>query len=382
VQYPVTEHLGVYADFDAPTRGWADVLDETDELLAEARRQNRRCLHQLDPSAAVREIRAHYERAGRELTDPIEIEVHVADPRGAIGRMRRPGLVVVDHQATLYGAHCYAHVRGPGNHRLLLPRAKADRPLCCVLSPDLHESLGFRRVEHIGDQPGLAVGARSCNGSQLWPPCSINGPARVVAALPPALPGPPGPTRRREPGAGAVHDGGFSPDPCQGSPRSPPHGLDDDCRLRYDDSRRQPASTSDMASTKRPSGTPTPAQYEILELAWAARSDGVTVADVWKAIRSRRPVTRTTVQNLIERLVARGWLARRTAAGSHRFHPTLDQAAADRALARDFLAGFFDRRRLHAFSSLLGAGSFDANELGRLRRLVDTALREAKERES
>ncbi|MCA8974556.1 MAG: BlaI/MecI/CopY family transcriptional regulator [Planctomycetes bacterium] len=164
------------------------------------------------------------------------------------------------------------------------------------------------------------------------------------------------------------------------------HRVDDGCRQRYDDScRYQRNRRNTMAKTGKkpqPSGNPTPAQYEILEIVWAAGDSGRSLAEIWQAIQERREVARTTVQNLVDRLVRRDWLARRSSDGAIRFHPTVDQAAADRLLAGDFLEGFFGGREVEAFSSLLGAGSLDGKELARLRGLVDAAITAARKRGS
>ena len=137
-----------------------------------------------------------------------------------------------------------------------------------------------------------------------------------------------------------------------------------------------------MAKPKQPSGNPTPAQYEILEIVWAAGDDGITLADIWQAVQEQRAVTRTTIQNLVDRLVKREWLQKRSRDGVQHFYPTLDQEEADRALAGDFLTGFFDGRQIDAFSSLLGTGALDAKELGRLRKLVDAAIKDQKGKKS
>ena len=57
------------------------------------------------------------------------------------------------------------------------------------------------------------------------------------------------------------------------------------------------------------------AQIEIMDLVWAKGE--VTVTEVWKALEERRPVARTTVLTVIDRLVKKKWLKRRTAGAQH-----------------------------------------------------------------
>ena len=57
------------------------------------------------------------------------------------------------------------------------------------------------------------------------------------------------------------------------------------------------------------------AQIEIMDLVWTRGE--VTVTEVWKVLEERRPVARTTVLTVIDRLVKKGWLKRRTAGPQH-----------------------------------------------------------------
>jgi len=51
------------------------------------------------------------------------------------------------------------------------------------------------------------------------------------------------------------------------------------------------------------------AQLEIMELVWERGE--VTVAEVWEAMRERRPIARNTVQTTMKRLEDKGWLRHR-----------------------------------------------------------------------
>jgi len=73
-----------------------------------------------------------------------------------------------------------------------------------------------------------------------------------------------------------------------------------------------------------PEGDLTPAQYELLAVAWNGPAGGMTVAEIWQAVADRRGVTRTTVLNLVDRHRS----ARATLSGGEAAKGTWRQAAA------------------------------------------------------
>jgi predicted transcriptional regulator len=120
-----------------------------------------------------------------------------------------------------------------------------------------------------------------------------------------------------------------------------------------------------------PEGKLTPAQHEILEVAWAAGAAGATVAAIWETIAARRVVTRTTILNLVDRLERRGWLLRLKSDGPSRYRAAVERAATARLLAREFVDEYFGGSASAMVLSLLGARRPSADELRRLRRLLD-----------
>ena len=122
-----------------------------------------------------------------------------------------------------------------------------------------------------------------------------------------------------------------------------------------------------------PAGELTPAQYEILAVAWDGPVAGMTVAEMWQAIADRRSVTRTTVLNLVDRLEKRGWLKRESIGGVYRYRPTLDRASAEARLATGFMAGFFGGSPTQLVQSLLGSGDVSSADIDRLERLLAEA---------
>jgi predicted transcriptional regulator len=130
-----------------------------------------------------------------------------------------------------------------------------------------------------------------------------------------------------------------------------------------------------------PEGTLTPAQYEILDVVWQAGEEGATVAQVWRKISESRPVTRTTILNLVDRLEKRGWLKRRDAEGGARYSAAVTRDRTSAALAGDFVQTFFDGSTANLVMSLLGTSKLNAAEIRRLREILDRAPHKSSRRE-
>jgi predicted transcriptional regulator len=63
------------------------------------------------------------------------------------------------------------------------------------------------------------------------------------------------------------------------------------------------------------------AQLEIMNVVWDRGE--VTVADVWKAVASRRKVSRNTVLTMLTRLEEKGWLSRDEEGHAFRYRATV-----------------------------------------------------------
>lgn len=122
-----------------------------------------------------------------------------------------------------------------------------------------------------------------------------------------------------------------------------------------------------------PEGDLTPAQYELLAVAWDGPAEGMTVAEIWQAVADRRGVTRTTVLNLVDRLEKRSWLKRESIGGVYRYRPTLDRASAEARLATGFMAGFFGGSPTQLVQSLLGSEDVTSADIDRLQRVLAEA---------
>ncbi len=128
----------------------------------------------------------------------------------------------------------------------------------------------------------------------------------------------------------------------------------------------------------RPEGKLTAAQFEIMELVWDAGEAGLTISEIWDAIGQRRELTRTTIQNLVERLERRRWLKRSKAAGGFRYVATTDRVVTARSLAESFVDEFFAGSASELVMSLFGSKRLKRQDLERLRQVLDSQLKQRK----
>ena len=120
-----------------------------------------------------------------------------------------------------------------------------------------------------------------------------------------------------------------------------------------------------------PEGSITPTQHEILDAVWNAGPAGMTVAEIWQAVSKSRPVARTTVLNLVDRLEKRGWLKRSADEGVNRFTAGISRERTHESLAQGFVDDFFGGSASHLMMSLLGSGRLSRDEIRELQRLVE-----------
>lgn len=119
-----------------------------------------------------------------------------------------------------------------------------------------------------------------------------------------------------------------------------------------------------------PEGKLTAAQFEILSLTWDSTA-GLTIGEIWDAIRARRGVSRTTVLNLVDRLEKRGWLKRKKDQNVYRYFPTVDRSTAQEQMAAEFLDDFFQGSPSNLLLSLLGSKRISKEDADRLKRLIE-----------
>ncbi len=122
-----------------------------------------------------------------------------------------------------------------------------------------------------------------------------------------------------------------------------------------------------------PQGNLTPAQHEIMEVVWERGKAGATVVEIWREIAATRPVIRTTVLNLVDRLEKRGWLVRRQTGGVYHYAASMSRDKTAVRLAGEFVDDFFGGSATNLVMSLLGSKRLTPGDIERLRRLLKSS---------
>jgi BlaI family transcriptional regulator, penicillinase repressor len=125
-----------------------------------------------------------------------------------------------------------------------------------------------------------------------------------------------------------------------------------------------------------PEGKLTPVQFEIMQLIWNS-TQGMTIGEIWEAIRSGRDVSRTTVLNLVDRLEKRAWLKRRKDQGVFRYAAAVERHSVEAQLAADFVQEFFEGSAANLLMSLLGSQRISKADMQRLKRLMEERTSES-----
>jgi predicted transcriptional regulator len=119
-----------------------------------------------------------------------------------------------------------------------------------------------------------------------------------------------------------------------------------------------------------PEGKLTPVQFEIMQLIWNS-AQGLTIGEIWDAIRAGRDVSRTTALNLVDRLEKRAWLKRRKDQGVFRYAAAVQRQSVESQLVADFVQEFFAGSAANLVMSLLGSQRIPKSDIQRLKRLMD-----------
>jgi predicted transcriptional regulator len=117
-------------------------------------------------------------------------------------------------------------------------------------------------------------------------------------------------------------------------------------------------------------GDLTPAQLEIMQVVWERGE--ATAAQVHEELGRRRPVARTTVLTLVQRLEKRGWLVHRSEGRTHVYRAAGDRQRSLGAILRRLRDVAFGGSTESLLASLLDAGDVSREEIRRLKkRLAD-----------
>lgn len=128
-----------------------------------------------------------------------------------------------------------------------------------------------------------------------------------------------------------------------------------------------------MVERKRSTGALTQTQLEILELVWA--QPGCTVSYLWQELQKKRSVARNTVLTQVNRLEQYGWLSKERAGRSDVYRCTVPRRRAQKERLDGLVSGLFSGSPAELVQTLLGSRKIDADELARVRQLVEDAER-------
>ena len=120
-----------------------------------------------------------------------------------------------------------------------------------------------------------------------------------------------------------------------------------------------------------PEGKLTPVQHSIMQQAWEAGEKGVTVTGIWTWIDATRSISRTTAQNLLDRLTDRRWLKRSKRKDGIHYVATVTQCETEKELASEFVDDFFDGSASKLVTSLMDAKRLTPEDIAYLRSILD-----------
>lgn len=134
-----------------------------------------------------------------------------------------------------------------------------------------------------------------------------------------------------------------------------------------------------MVPSQRPTASLTETQLEILDLVWS--NPGCTISFLWKQLQERRTVARNTILTQVGRLEQYGWLERERVGRSDTYRCTVPRRRAQSERLAGLVDGLFEGSPAQLVQTLLGSRSVGAQELARVRALVEDAERRLKENE-
>lgn len=115
------------------------------------------------------------------------------------------------------------------------------------------------------------------------------------------------------------------------------------------------------------------AQIEIMDLVWDQGQ--ITVTDLWKALSERRTIARTTVLTVMDRLVKKGWLKRRTVEREHIYSAARSREVTLGGLVHRLVDTAFAGSAENLVVALLDGRGVTEEEAKRIRKLIDQSRR-------
>lgn len=112
-------------------------------------------------------------------------------------------------------------------------------------------------------------------------------------------------------------------------------------------------------------------QLELMSVLW--KSGEATVADVLESLRSRRSVSRNTVQTMLVRLERKGWLAHRDDGGTFIYRPRVPREVVQDDVLTRVVETIFDGSAAGILTALLQNRSLSKDEANTIRRMIKDA---------
>ncbi len=121
------------------------------------------------------------------------------------------------------------------------------------------------------------------------------------------------------------------------------------------------------------------AQLEIVNIIWDHGE--VTVSQVREILARRRPIARNTVSTMITRLQEKGWLRRRISRGTHRYSVVPPRKKVLTRMVDRLVDAAFQGSTEKLVLSILDEGRLSADEVRRIKAMLDKAERVLREEE-
>jgi len=122
---------------------------------------------------------------------------------------------------------------------------------------------------------------------------------------------------------------------------------------------------------RRRSPALTDAEARVMSVLW--QKETATVADVVGVLKRKKPVTYSTVQTILRILEAKGYVSHEKVARAFIYRPLVDQRQARRRALRHLVRRLFNGSPSLLVLNVLEDGQIDAEELNRLRKLIEDA---------
>jgi predicted transcriptional regulator len=115
----------------------------------------------------------------------------------------------------------------------------------------------------------------------------------------------------------------------------------------------------------------TDAEARVMAVMWSQESS--TVADVVTALRKKHPVTYSTAQTILRILERKGYVAHDKVARAFVYRPVIDERQARRRAWRHLVNRLFDGSPSLLVLNVLNDEALPAEELQRLKKVIDQA---------